>query len=110
MSPPVSRGRPHALRTGQGEPVSTSFPRHETRKASRTHVQLIHRTAHTDSTAAAALMPYAAWCTFATALNAASHRSAQDRLMPAHLPEKRRVRLDQAISCGTSPSTGAGSR
>lgn len=35
--------------------------------ASNAH--LINRTARTDTTAAAALVPYAAWCAFATALN-----------------------------------------
>ncbi|MFG1808230.1 TspO/MBR family protein [Streptomyces sp. NPDC049040] len=35
---------------------------------------LVRRTSHTDSAAAAALVPYAGWCTFATALNAAIWR------------------------------------
>ncbi|TXJ79178.1 tryptophan-rich sensory protein [Streptomyces lavendulae] len=34
------------------------------------NAQLIRHTARTDSTAARALLPYAAWCAFATALNA----------------------------------------
>lgn len=33
------------------------------------NAELIRRTARTDATAAAALLPYAAWCLFATALN-----------------------------------------
>ncbi|WP_317447758.1 tryptophan-rich sensory protein [Streptomyces collinus] len=36
--------------------------------------ELIHRTAHYDRTAALTLMPYAAWCAFATALNASIAR------------------------------------
>ena len=34
------------------------------------NAELIRRTARTDPRAAAALMPYALWCAFATALNA----------------------------------------
>ncbi|RKE23492.1 TspO/MBR family protein [Streptomyces sp. TLI_171] len=34
------------------------------------NAELIRRTQRTDPTAAAALLPYAAWCVFATALNA----------------------------------------
>lgn len=34
------------------------------------NADLIRRAARTDPTAAAALTPYAAWCVFATALNA----------------------------------------
>ncbi|MET8582290.1 TspO/MBR family protein [Streptomyces collinus] len=36
--------------------------------------ELINRTARQDRTAALALMPYAAWCAFATALNASIAR------------------------------------
>jgi tryptophan-rich sensory protein len=38
------------------------------------NVELVHRTAQTDRTAAKALLPYAAWCLFATALNGAIAR------------------------------------
>lgn len=39
------------------------------------NVELIRRTARSDSTAARVLLPYAAWCAFATALNLAIARS-----------------------------------
>ncbi|MFF4578850.1 TspO/MBR family protein [Streptomyces sp. NPDC001389] len=38
------------------------------------NLELIRRTARTDPTAAACLVPYAAWCAFATALNTAIAR------------------------------------
>ena len=38
------------------------------------NAELIRRTARVDATAAAALLPYAAWCLFATALNASIAR------------------------------------
>ncbi|MFD9093311.1 TspO/MBR family protein [Streptomyces collinus] len=46
--------------------------------------ELINRTARHDRTAALALMPYAAWCAFATALNASiARRNPGTRAAPA---------------------------
>ncbi|WP_328390201.1 tryptophan-rich sensory protein [Streptomyces sp. NBC_00400] len=39
------------------------------------NVELIRRTARSDSTAARVLLPYAAWCAFVTTLNLAIARS-----------------------------------
>jgi tryptophan-rich sensory protein len=46
------------------------------------NVELVHRTAQTDRTAAKVLLPYAAWCLFATALNGAIARQSHGA-MPA---------------------------
>ncbi|MFF4909927.1 TspO/MBR family protein [Streptomyces sp. NPDC001260] len=43
------------------------------------NAQLIHRTARTDAAAARALLPYAGWCAFATALNASLVRKNTTR-------------------------------
>ncbi|MGW2831685.1 TspO/MBR family protein [Streptomyces sp. NPDC001286] len=43
------------------------------------NAQLIRRTAHTDTAAARALLPYAGWCAFATALNASLVRQNTTR-------------------------------
>ncbi|MEU3461916.1 TspO/MBR family protein [Streptomyces sp. NPDC006733] len=45
--------------------------------------QLIRRVARSDATAAASLAPYAAWCTFATALNVTIARGSAPGAAPA---------------------------